>query len=380
MKKIPDIEFSERVEKLQKKMQDNNLDAVFAYSDEYYLAPIRYFTDYWPALEKAAIIVPPEGELYLVGAPEGEPLAKEVSRLGKVLNVREFMIEGEEYPQAEYFSFKELFDESVKGRKLKRVGIIGMEYIPLSIYQKVEQAVGSAEIVNSTPLFDEMRMIKSENEIKMLDTSFHLAQLGMNELIENIAEGVSECEAASAAEKAMREGGAEWFAFNTIVASGPRCNNVLGRASSKKLEKGEMVLLGTGARYEGYCSAAGRNVVVGEATKEQMKYIRIGEEAQKLAVEKLAPGARASEVDRAAREYIKEEGLGDYHLYSIAHGIGITECFEGPYCTPHTELILEEGMTLCVDVGIFGDPQYGGLRVEDGFVITKDGYRNLGEC
>ena len=378
MEKIPDSEFQDRVKRLQQKMEEKNLEVIFAFSDEYNLAPVRYFTDYWPALEKAAVLVSQEGKLLLLVAPEGEPLARETSRLGEIINVREFMIEGEEYPRADYFEVRELLKRCCGGKLPSRLGLIGREFIPQAVYEKVSQAASGAEVINADPLFDELRMIKSPAEEEMLDRAFALSQSAMDCLVQHIHEGVRECEAAAAAEKVMRDGGAEWYAYNTIVSSGARCRNVLGRASGKKFRKGEMVLLGVGARYEGYCSAVGHNVVVGEATQEQEEYLQVGKVAQELAYKELRPGALAREVDRAARTHIREKGLGDYHLYSVGHGIGITECFEGPYCTPRTELVLAEGMTLCIDIGIFGDPQHGGQRVEDGFIITARGARKLG--
>ncbi|RKY71215.1 MAG: hypothetical protein DRQ24_07870 [Candidatus Latescibacterota bacterium] len=68
---------------------------------------------------------------------------------------------------------------------------------------------------------------------------------------------------------------------------------------------------------------------------------------------------------------IEEVRFGKNCIYGVLHGVGLQHC-EYPYAGPKSDLILQEGVVLCVDVGLFNLP-FGGIRMEDGLVVTRDG-------
>ena len=86
-------------------------------------------------------------------------------------------------------------------------------------------------------------------------------------------------------------------------------------------------------------------------------------------------GRPAREVDLAARRYLGSVGLGQYHTYGVGHGIGLTECLEERTATQVSDYDLPSGMTMMIDVGLFGHPRFYGARHEDPFLINHQGFR-----
>ncbi len=99
------------------------------------------------------------------------------------------------------------------------------------------------------------------------------------------------------------------------------------------------------------------------------------EEARNRAFAMIRPGVKASDVDKAAMDYLKEEGYGEFLLHRTGHGIGQGN-HEGPWVAEGSEHILEENMVISVEPGIY-DPEFGGVRHSDTVLVTKDGYECL---
>ena len=81
------------------------------------------------------------------------------------------------------------------------------------------------------------------------------------------------------------------------------------------------------------------------------------------------------EADALTRDYIREQGYGDYFGHSTGHGIGL-EIHEGPTLSARSDAVLEPGMVVTVEPGIY-IPGLGGVRIEDDAVITADGNEAL---
>jgi len=369
--KIPDSEFIERISKLQQKMDDKNIDMLFIYGDDFHCANIRYLVDFWPSFENVLLLLPKEGEIIIAGSPEIELYKKDAARTGKIVNVEDFIIEGEEAPDVETVALKDIVFDSLKGKKEYNFGIVGSEYIPLGIYKLILESIESMQLKDHSDLLEGVhgiRSVKSDNEIEMIKKSYQLAETGMNKAFSMIKDGLHEYEIAAEVEYIMRKNGAEGFAFDTMIASGHRSNTVVGRATDKIISKGDLVMVCAGARYQGYASSIGRPVYIGTPDKKMKEFLSLGVNAANISEEYLLTGKVASKVDTEAREYIKNRGFGKYHLYSVGHGLGLHEV-EEPFCTPSTDYDLIKGNVISLDIGIFGHPEFGGYRYEDGFYM-----------
>jgi Xaa-Pro aminopeptidase len=173
----------------------------------------------------------------------------------------------------------------------------------------------------------------------------------------------------------MRKNGAISSSFDIIVASGYRSALPHGVASDKVIEKGDFVTLDFGAYYKGYCSDITRTFAVGEPSDELKKIYSTVLKAQLRGMNGIKPGMTGKEADALTRDYIKEQGYGEYFGHSTGHGLGM-EVHEGPALSFRSDTALEQGMVVTVEPGIYV-AGLGGVRIEDDIVITETGNESL---
>jgi Xaa-Pro aminopeptidase len=173
----------------------------------------------------------------------------------------------------------------------------------------------------------------------------------------------------------MRHTGAEGTGIDTIVASGTNTRPILARSTLKIIQPDELVLLTIAPRYEGYHAAIGRPVLVGEVNPEIRRALDVAVKAQKACHAALHPGIEGREVEAIGRNIVEDAGLGQYFLYSGVHSVGVIE-FEPPIFGPSSDARLKKDMIISVDIPMFNAP-WGGLRIEDGYLITEMGAEQL---
>ena len=145
--------------------------------------------------------------------------------------------------------------------------------------------------------------------------------------------------------------------------------------TDKKIEYGDFVTMDFGAVYNGYHSDMTRTVAVGEISKEMEDVYNIVLLAHEKGRDALRPGASCKEVDAIARKVIEDGGYGEYFTHSLGHGVGI-EIHESPRLSKTSEDVLKVGDVVTVEPGIYIENKFG-VRIENMYVITRDGYENL---
>ncbi|ASS98889.1 Xaa-Pro dipeptidase [Geobacillus thermocatenulatus] len=302
-----------------------------------------------------------------------------VSRQGAVL-VTDFRYVEQASRQAQGFEVVQhsgpIIEEianQVKRLGIKRLGF-EQEHVTYAAYKSYEEAI-RAELVPTSWLVEKLRLIKSEAEIKILKEAAEIADAAFSHILSFIRPGVKEIEVANELEFFMRKQGASSSSFDTIVASGYRSALPHGVASEKTIERGELVTLDFGAYYKGYCSDMTRTVAVGDISAELRTIYDIVLEAQQRGMNGLKAGMTGKEADALTRDYIREKGYGDYFGHSTGHGIGL-EIHEGPTLSFRSDVVLEPGMVVTVEPGIY-IPGLGGVRIEDDTVINADGNEAL---
>lgn len=378
--RIRDSEFRIRWERLQAAMAGAGLDLVIAYADDHAVAGpghARYLADFAPHFEPVCILVAAAGEPLLLSGPETETLAQLTARVRDVRVVREFTHPDEEYPFTTLVSLRDIIAEASEraGASPRRVGLAGLELMPVKIHQALMQALDGVELVDAENLVTSLRAIKSQAEQAVIRHAYRIAQAGMQAAVDAIHAGATERDVAAAAEFAMRSLGSEGMGIDTIVASGPNTRPILARTRLRELRQDELILLTLAPRYEGYHAAIGRPLVIGQPAHEVRHAMEVAVAAQKAAMEAMRPGTPGSEVEGAARRVVEAGGLEKYFLYSGVHSVGVIE-FEPPIFGPGNHDPLQADMVLSIDVPLFHTP-WGGLRYEDGYLITNAGAKPL---
>lgn len=256
---------------------------------------------------------------------------------------------------------------------IKRLGF-EQDYVTYSSFKEFEKAF-RIELIPVSGIIEKLRLIKTESEIKILKEAAEIADAAFTHILTFIQLGKTELEVANELEFFMRKAGATSSSFDTIVASGYRSALPHGVASSKAIEKGELVTMDFGAYYNGYVSDITRTVAVGEISEPLKEIYQIVLEAQKRGIEGIKPGMSGKVADALTRDYITEKGYGEYFGHSTGHGIGL-EVHEGPALSFKSDVILEPGMAVTVEPGIY-IPNLGGVRIEDDTLITNTGNERL---
>jgi Xaa-Pro aminopeptidase len=186
-----------------------------------------------------------------------------------------------------------------------------------------------------------------------------------------LEEGVVEKEVALEMEFFMKRTGVQALGFDIITASGKRSALPHGRASEKRIEKGDFILIDFGSDFRGYHSDQTRTLICGNPSPKQEKIYQIVKDAHDRAIERVRPGIPICEVDSAARDYIRDQGYGDYFGHGTGHGIGLA-VHEDPVVNSENKDLLKEGMVFTIEPGIY-IPDWGGVRIEDMVRVTSNG-------
>ena len=225
-------------------------------------------------------------------------------------------------------------------------------------------------------LLSKLRQVKDDGEIERVRAAQRLTCEVMAEVTEAIELGITERQLAASIEYAMKRRGASGAAFDTIALFGSRSSLPHGQPGEKLLEEGDVVLLDFGCRLDGYCADLTRTYAFGTIPGTWFEEVYdLVLTAQRIALEAVRPGMTARELDADARDLINEAGHGDRFRHGLGHGVGI-EVHEGPRLNSESEAILEPGMVITIEPGIYL-PGRGGVRIEDLVVVTQDGCENL---
>ena len=225
--------------------------------------------------------------------------------------------------------------------------------------------------VPTRDLIENLRVIKDEEEIKILERAFQIAQNAYGQSVKQVRSGMTEGEVAGILEFELRKAGGQGLAFETIVASGPRSSLPHGSSTARKIESDEFVLMDFGLRYQGYCSDLTRIHLLSDA--QQPAIFQVVQEAQEAALDLIKPGVPSSRIDAAARGVIAGHGYGEYFGHSTGHGLGL-EIHELPRISTLRPSEIQQGMAFTIEPGIYLPGQYG-VRIEDAVVVTQNGYQ-----
>jgi Xaa-Pro aminopeptidase len=229
--------------------------------------------------------------------------------------------------------------------------------------------------VGAEGVVERLRARKDASEAVAMRAAAKLGAKVLNEVVALIRPGVRELELAAEIEYRMKRLGASGAAFETIVATGPRSALPHARPSQRKLRRNEFVVVDMGAILGHYCSDLTRTVYLGRPTQRARLWHAAVREAQQAAAAALRPGATAGSIDEAARAVLRKSSLDGLFSHSTGHGLGL-EVHEEPRLGRGGKAILEEGNVVTIEPGVYA-AGYGGIRIEDDYLITGRGAERL---
>ncbi|PSR22958.1 MAG: Xaa-Pro dipeptidase [Sulfobacillus acidophilus] len=283
-----------------------------------------------------------------------------------------------ECPQCEIIRSKKSVSEIVAGLVIDhRLRYLGFETekVPVAMWKN-----WSAEVpVVWKPLdkmVEKLRLIKYPAEIEAIRAAARIAGESLMEVLGSVV-GRKELDVALDLELAMRRRGAESLGFSTIIGSGERGALPHAHPTDRVIQAGELVTVDFGAQVNGYKSDETLTFATGPVSEELKTIWNIVAKAQAAGIAAVKPGATSRDVDTAVRTIIGDAGYGERFGHGTGHGVGL-DIHENPFASqnPQQEQVLEVGMTITVEPGIY-IPGLGGARLEDTLVITENGAERL---
>lgn len=261
---------------------------------------------------------------------------------------------------------------------VERLGI-EEEEMSLSAFRKLEQEiqkeVPSLSFVELSQQVCELRQVKTVSEQEKLRQAEAIGDRAFRRVLDRLKTGMTEKQVAAWLEFYMKEEGAEGFSFETIAASGIHSAMPHAVPTDKVLENGDFLTMDFGCLYQGYCSDMTRTVVMGRANAKQREVYGTVLRAQETALQGIRPGMTGREIDNLAREVIVKAGYGKCFGHSLGHSVGL-EIHERPNFSPKEETVIQPGMVITVEPGIYIEG-FGGVRIEDVVIITENGCENI---
>jgi Xaa-Pro aminopeptidase len=256
--------------------------------------------------------------------------------------------------------------------RAKRIGISARTWGEAVL--ELQAAAPHAEVVNATPLVNELRRVKSTAELDLMRKACTIVDEAMAATAPRVEAGVTMSDLAEEVEHQLRIRGSRTPSFPTHIFSYGYEQSHDSQDAATALDpiaEGEAVMFDFGGVWAGYCSDFGRTVVCGEPPPEYERVYGIMLDAQEAGRAAAVPGARASEVNAACRAPIEDAGLGEFFRHRMGHGIGL-DVHEQPFISTENDTPLEPGMTFTDEPSILWDGHFA-VRIEDIVVCTDGG-------
>ena len=232
-----------------------------------------------------------------------------------------------------------------------------------------------------------LRQIKSQGEVAFLKEAVELSDDAHLEAMKMMRPGLYEYQIAAKMVEVHLMGGSEAEGYSPIVGAGPNSTALHYDKLSRKIEDGDIVVLDVGAQFSGYSADITRTLPAnGKFTPRQREIYDIVLGAQNAAIAAVKPGVELcrkgdKSLFKIAYDYINTHGkdkqgkpLGQYFIHGLGHHIGLNVHDVGDTCR-----LLEPGMVITIEPGIYIPDENLGVRIEDDVLVTETGAKLLSE-
>jgi Xaa-Pro aminopeptidase len=341
-----------KLPKLREKMKQNNLDAIMVYDElnQHYLSDFA-FTD--------GLLLITLNNAYLITDFRYYEMALNQADKGFFVT-----IEGDRNT-----FIKECLDKD----NCKNVGFEG-GFVSYDLYRYYCGKFPHIEFVNIGDMIEQLRQLKSSDEIAKMQKAQDITDRAFSHILSILNPDMTELDVAVELEYAMRKGGEDSCAFQTIAVSGDASALPHGTPRNVKLKKG-FLTMDFGAKIDGYCSDMTRTVVIGKADAEIKKVYNTVLSAQLAALEFLKAGVDCGEADKVARDIIDKDYKGAFG-HSLGHSVGLFIHEKPGLSFKSFGRATRVGEILTVEPGIYLFGKYG-CRIEDMVAIEGNGVYNF---
>jgi len=222
-----------------------------------------------------------------------------------------------------------------------------------------------------TDRVERLRLVKDTSEIAEIREAIDMAERAFTAFRAMLRPSDREKDLSDTMEGLIRRAGGTHSSFPTIVAVGERAALPHAPPTERDLASGELVLVDWGASGRFYKSDLTRVLPTRKISTKLEEVYTVVLKAQQQALRAIHPGVAGHLIDAEARAVIAQAGFGAFFGHGLGHGLGI-QVHEGPALRPGSETLLQAGMVVTVEPGIYL-PGWGGIRIEDDVLITPDG-------
>ncbi len=264
--------------------------------------------------------------------------------------------------------------EVAQTNKIKRLGF-DERHISIACLKKLKSfCPRRIKLIAANGLVEGLREIKEKGEVNAIRECLKIHFKALEFLKKVVKPGLSERQILGYLEGFIKKKQVR-FSFDPIIASGPNSAYPHAKVSDRILRANEPLLIDIGIDLKGYKSDLTRNFFLGRMSLRYTKALGATTLAQQEAIKLIKPGIAVAEVDAHARKVLRRFGLAKYFGHSLGHGVGL-EIHENPKVSVKSQSILEPGMVVTVEPGVYIPGQFG-IRVEDMVLITKEGHEVL---
>ena len=220
-------------------------------------------------------------------------------------------------------------------------------------------------------------LTESQKRLQVAQSVTRTAQL---EIIRNIREGITENDLKRVALSSFRESKASGEAFAGVVASGKNSTNINYYSGTRQLQYGDLVLVGIGAKVDGFCGDISRTYPVsGTFTERQKQIYKLVLDTLNHILKSIVPGQTSlNDIDDIALDFLKKSGLtakdSSGRELSIDHFMqrSVAHLTERLIRNKLKNLPIRVGETLSIGPGIYIESEDIGIRIEDTYLVTED--------